>query len=76
MLRAVEIQKMYFVIRKNPQGKYWWRAVADGNHKILAASELLEDKAACIHAINLVADESSGAPIHDMTHEVSHRASV
>ncbi len=32
---------MYFTIRKNKHGKYWWRAVGD-NNKILAASELME----------------------------------
>ena len=30
---------MRFVIRRNAQGKYWWRAVADGNNEILAASD-------------------------------------
>lgn len=67
---------MYFVIRKNPQGKYWWRAVADGNNEILAASELLENKSECFHAIEIVKAEASQAPTHDKTNEVSHRGNV
>lgn len=67
---------MRFVIRKNPQGKYWWRAVADGNNKILAASELLDDKNTCLHAINIVKVSAAQAQVHDMTHEVSHRTAV
>jgi len=67
---------MYFVIRKNPQGKYWWRAVADGNNEILAASELLEKKSECFHAIEIVKTEASQAPTYDKTDEVSHRGDV
>jgi uncharacterized protein YegP (UPF0339 family) len=67
---------MYFVIRKNPQGKYWWRSVADGNNEILAASELLENKAECFQAIEIVKLEASQAPTYDKTIEVSHRDSV
>jgi uncharacterized protein YegP (UPF0339 family) len=67
---------MRFVIRKNIQGKYWWRVVADGNNEILAASELLSTKAECLHAINIVQANALGAKVVDMTHEVSHRANV
>ena len=67
---------MRFVIRKNAQGKYWWRIVSDGNNKILAASELLEDKDTCLHAIAIVKAESYNAPTVDMTHETSVRGAI
>lgn len=62
---------MYFVIRKNSQGKFWWRAVADGNNEILAASELLESKRECEHAISIVKAEALSAPLYDKTDKVS-----
>lgn len=61
---------MYFTIRKNPQGKYWWRAVSSGNNEILAASELLGTKKACENAITLVKLEAENAITHDKTGEV------
>lgn len=67
---------MRFVIRKNAQGKYWWRAVSDGNNKILAASELLETKAACEHAIAIVKAEARLADTIDATDEISTRGNV
>lgn len=67
---------MRFVIRKNAQSKFWWRAVADGNNEILAASELLESKQECLHAIEIVKKEASMAQVHDMTNVTSSRGSV
>lgn len=63
---------MYFTIRKNKDGKFWWRAVGD-NNEIMAASELLESKQACKDAIAVVRSEASDAPIHDKTDQVSKR---
>jgi uncharacterized protein YegP (UPF0339 family) len=57
---------MYFTIRKNRSGKYWWRAVAD-NNKILAASELMETKAACENGISVVKAGAATAPVYDKT---------
>ena len=67
---------MRFVIRKNAQNKYWWRAVSDGNSEILAASELLETKQECLHAINIVKREAHLARIDDMTHVTSVKGQV
>ena len=59
---------MYFTIRRNSNtGKYWWRAVADGNNEILAHSEMLNSKQACYHAIAIVQAEAGSAPIYDKT---------
>ena len=59
---------MYFTIRKNDQGKYWWRAVGD-NNKIMATSELMERKASCENAIAVIKAEAKDAPIIDHTGE-------
>lgn len=67
---------MKFVIRKNAASKFWWRAVADGNSEILAASELMERKQSCLDAIALVKREASGAPVVDKIDETSERGSV
>lgn len=67
---------MRFVIRKNKDGFYWWRAVSDGNNKILAASELMHNKQDCIDAIDLVKDQAKDADVHDLSNEVSVRGSV
>lgn len=66
---------MRFVIRKNKDGKFWWRAVGD-NNKILAASELMESKAACENGIDVVKKGASSARIVDMTGENSERGAV
>lgn len=67
---------MYFVVRKNEQGKYWWRAVSDGNNEILAASEVLSSKQACGDTIDLVKREAATAPVYDKTNETSVRRAV
>lgn len=67
---------MRFVIRKNDQGKFWWRAVADGNNEILAASELMERKQTCLDGIAIVKAEAASAIIVDKTNETSVRNSV
>jgi uncharacterized protein YegP (UPF0339 family) len=67
---------MRFVIRQNKAGKYWWRAVSDGNNKILAASELMETKAACEHGIAIIVDEAAKARVVDMTDESKERGTV
>jgi len=64
---------MYFTIRKNKNGYFWWRAVSSGNNKILAASELMTSKQACHDAITIVQSEAFVAPVHDKTAEVSVR---
>lgn len=70
---ATEGPEMYFTIRTNASGQYWWRAVSDGNNEILAASELLTSKEACEHAIGIVKREAAAAPVYDKTSEVSKR---
>ncbi len=64
---------MYFTIRKNANGYYWWRAVSDGNNKILASSELLTSKQGCHDAIAIVQGQAAFAPVYDKTAEVSVR---
>jgi Uncharacterized conserved protein len=59
---------MYFTIRKNQKGQYWWRAVG-GNNEIMAASEMLSSKQACEHAISVVKKEAAAAKVHDKTDE-------
>ena len=66
---------MYFVIRLNKAGKYWWRAVGD-NSKILAASKLMNSKAACENGIAVVRDGAKTAPVYDKTDETTERGSV
>ena len=58
---------MYFTIRKTSGGQYWWRAVADGNNEILAHSETLSSKQACLNAIAIVKAEAGYAPVLDKT---------
>ena len=66
---------MYFVIRKNSAGKFWWRAVGN-NNQIMAASELMESKQSCQSAIEVVEAEAAIAPVYDKTSEVAERGSV
>lgn len=66
---------MRFVIRRNAQGKFWWRAVGD-NNEILAASELMDSKAACEHGIAVVKKGAASAPVQDRTQESSNRGQV
>jgi uncharacterized protein YegP (UPF0339 family) len=67
---------MRFVVRKNAAGKFWWRAVADGNNEILAASELMERKQSCLDAIAIVRREAATAQVQDSTHETKERGTV
>jgi uncharacterized protein YegP (UPF0339 family) len=67
---------MRFVVKRNAAGKFWWRAVAEGNNEILAASELMERKQSCLDAIALVKREAAAAPIEDKTDETKERGSV
>jgi uncharacterized protein YegP (UPF0339 family) len=66
---------MYFVIRRNSAGQYWWRAVG-GNNEILCASELMTSKAACLKGINVVKAGAANAPVYDKTSETSVRQAV
>lgn len=66
---------MYFVIRKNMAGKYWWRAVGD-NNEIMAASELMDSKQSCKSAIAVVQAEAATGRVHDKTSEIKERGSV
>ena len=63
---------MYFTIRKNQDGKFWWRAVGD-NNEVMASSQLLKSKQACTDAIEVVRGEASDAPVHDKTNQVTQR---
>jgi len=63
---------MYFTIRRNAAGQYWWRAVGD-NNEIMAASEMLSSKQVCQSAIETVQREAAQARVHDKTGEVSAR---
>lgn len=67
---------MYFTIRRNSKGDYWWRAKADGNNETLAASEMLSSKRACLSAINLVKSEAASAPIRDQTGKTYNRKGI
>lgn len=67
---------MRYVIRKNAQEKFWFRIVSDKNNKILAASELYEEKSDCEHAIALIKVNAETAEVDDRTDEVSKRGSV
>jgi uncharacterized protein YegP (UPF0339 family) len=66
---------MYFVIRKNGAGRYWWRAVGD-NNEIMAASELMSSKQACQSAIATVKAEAAAAAVYDKTNETTERGQV
>jgi uncharacterized protein YegP (UPF0339 family) len=66
---------MRFVIRKNSQGKFWWRAVAV-NNEILAASELMNSKQSCENGIRVVMEGAGSAEVVDMTHETKEREAV
>jgi uncharacterized protein YegP (UPF0339 family) len=66
---------VYFVIRRNTAGQYWWRGVGD-NNEILCASELMTSKAACHNGINVVKAEAATARVYDKTDETSVRKAV
>lgn len=66
---------MYFVIRRNSAGQYWWRAVGD-NNEILAASELMTSKQACVNGINVVKSGAASAKTYDKTDETAIRKAV
>lgn len=66
---------MYFAIRRNMAGEYWWRAVGN-NNKILAASELMSSKAACLKSIAVVKAGAARAPVRDRTTVVKARGRV
>ncbi len=66
---------MYFVIRKNRAGKYWWRAVGD-NNEIMAASELMASKQSCKNAVAVVKAEAASGRVIDRTDETKERGSV
>lgn len=63
---------MYFTIRKNKDGKFWWRAVGD-NNEIMASSQLMVAKSSCVDAIAVIKAEAATAKVHDKTAEVSTR---
>lgn len=66
---------MYFVIRRNTAGQFWWRAVGD-NNEIMAASELMTSKRACQDSIAVVKAQAAKAPVYDKTSETKERAAV
>ena len=61
---------MKFVILRNEDGKYWWRAVGN-NNEIMAASETMERKQSCEDSIATVKREAASAEVIDKTDEVS-----
>lgn len=61
---------MYFTIRKNKDGKFWWRAVGDNNH-IMAHSELMDAKASCESAIATIQRKAVSARVVDHTDKIS-----
>lgn len=60
---------MYYVIKKSKPGAYWWSIKSDGNNEILAHSEILNTKAECLYAINIVHAEAGDAKYRDETGE-------
>jgi uncharacterized protein YegP (UPF0339 family) len=66
---------VYFVIRKNKAGKFWWRGVGD-NNEIMCASQLMTAKQSCKDAIEVVQAEAATAPVYDRTDEETERGSV
>ena len=66
---------MYFVIRKNAAGKFWWRAVGD-NNEIMAASQLMTTKQSCESSIATMKAEAPAGKIVDKTHEPKERGDV
>jgi uncharacterized protein YegP (UPF0339 family) len=63
---------VFYVIRRNGDGHYWWRAVG-GNNEILCSSELMNSKTACINGINVVRRGAAGAPVYDQTDRTMRR---
>lgn len=66
---------MYFVIRKNKNNNYWWRAVGD-NNEIMAASELMSTKQSCTDAIKVIKAQASTGNVIDKTDEITERGNV
>lgn len=62
---------MYFEIHKNSTAgqPYWWVIKSNGNHAVLAQSEMYTNKAACLHAIQLVITGASESKYFDKTGE-------
>lgn len=57
---------MYFVIRKNARGQYWWAAKGD-NHETMAHSETLTSKATAEQSIATIRREAQTASVLDWT---------
>lgn len=66
---------MYFVIRKNKDGKFWWRGVGN-NNEIMCASQLMTSKQSCLDSIATVKAEARAGEIKDKTHEITERKHV
>lgn len=66
---------MRFVIRKNADGKFWWRAVGD-NNEIMAASQLMTTKQACLDSIATIRAEAADGAVEDRTAETKERGQV
>jgi Uncharacterized conserved protein len=63
---------MYFVIRKNKDGLYWFREVGD-NNTIVAVSQLYTRKESAQSTIAMIKREAATAPIHDKSSEDTER---
>lgn len=59
---------MYFVIRKNKSGLFWFRDVGD-NNTIVAVSQLYIRKESAQSTIAMIKREAATAPVNDKTDE-------
>lgn len=66
---------MYFDIRKNAKGEYWWVAKGE-NHETLCASEMYTTKQSAKHGIRVVKDGAERAGVYDETGEVTGDAAA
>lgn len=56
---------MYFEIKSASGGYRWY--IRGGNHEVMAHSEVLTTKAACLNAIGVVKRDARNAPVYDRT---------
>lgn len=61
---------VYFDIKKNVKGQYWWVAKGE-NHETLCQSETYTRKESAKHAIRVLKDGAATGFVYDETGEVS-----
>ena len=70
---------MWFDIKKNAQGQYWWVAKG-GNGETMCTSETYTVKSSAKHAIRVIKDGAASATVYDETGEAGvpsdHKISV